>query len=191
MNLSQQAGSAAFTTISGQFNSGYLHIYSGAMPASPETGLSGNTLLVTFRFSANAFPTTVFDPSGYQKGNAAFSANPVTPVASGTASFARALQSDNATVIADFVLAQGWQTSLSVSLSQYIYANNNLYICTTAGTTSSSAPGPNTTGIHVLDGTAYWMYLRSGAPDVLLSTAALSTSTPLTWPYLWLAMPCV
>ena len=79
------------------FNSGYLRLYDGAQPASPDTGISTQNLLATLRFPATAFTsvtagvatagTMVSDP------NATGGANPVT--------WYRAFRSDGTTASSD------------------------------------------------------------------------------------------
>lgn len=76
-------------------NNGYIRIYSGAIPATPETAASG-TLLAELRFNATAF------------GSAAagvITANAITQDSSadntGTAGYYRALQSDGTTALWD------------------------------------------------------------------------------------------
>jgi hypothetical protein len=75
-------------------NNGYLRIYSGTEPATPETALSGNTLLAELRFNATAFGASA---SGVITANAitADTSNDAT----GTATFFRAFKSDGTTVV--------------------------------------------------------------------------------------------
>ena len=191
MNLSQQAGLAALQAVTAKYNSGTLLGYQGLLPATPEASIGSATLLITFNFSANAFPSPLFDANGYYKANASFTANPVLPSANGTISFMRALQSGGSTVIADFTIAQSWAPSLAVLQNQYILANGNSYICTTSGTTASTGSGPSSTGTNIIDGTAHWMYLALGSTDLAVSNAVLSTSVQFSLPFLWQVMPCV
>lgn len=73
-------------------NTGYLRIYSGPRPATPETALSGNTELVTLRFGATAFGAA---SGGSATANAIAQVNAIAP---GTATFARAFRSDGTTL---------------------------------------------------------------------------------------------
>lgn len=76
-------------------NTGYIRIYSGTRPATPETALSGNTLLAELRFGATAFGAAA---------NGVLTANAITAVnaaATGTANWARILQSDGTSVLWD------------------------------------------------------------------------------------------
>lgn len=82
-----------------RLGSGYMQIYTGTQPTSPDAALSGNTLLVTLTFSATAFPTAT--ASG---GVITATANTITSgtaVASGTASFVRFFKSDDSTAVFD------------------------------------------------------------------------------------------
>lgn len=193
MNLSQMAAISALNGMAALYNNATLNIYSGIMPGNPEipVGYQGitNTLLAKFTFAATAFPSPVFDGTGYLKAQASFVTNPVTPAASGTANFARAVAA-NTNVIEDRTAAQPWQASLPVVVGQFIMAGTNTYVCSIAGTTAASGAGPTGNGANIRDGTAYWQFHNSGSPDVLLTSAALSTATPLSLPYFWLAVPC-
>lgn len=77
-----------------QLNSGYLRIYSGTEPATPETALSGNTLLAELRFTSTAFAAA----SSASKTAAAITAD-TDADATGTATFFRAFKSDGTTVV--------------------------------------------------------------------------------------------
>ena len=94
--ISTAAQNAAVDAVKARLNNGYIRLYSGTRPAGPGTALSGNTLLAELRFGATAF--------GASTGGSA-SANAITPDAaadaSGTATFARLLQSDGTTAEAD------------------------------------------------------------------------------------------
>ena len=98
MNLSQSASSAAVAAVGAQCNGGALTFYSGTMPVSPETALSGNTALVAWTFAATAFGTPVFG-SGKETATAAFTSSSASPSASGTVSFARVTQSGGSVVM--------------------------------------------------------------------------------------------
>lgn len=74
-------------------NGGTVQIYSGTQPATPDTALSGNTLLVTLTLNATAFANA-------SAGTA--TANSITSgvaAATGTASFFRAFTTGSAAVI--------------------------------------------------------------------------------------------
>lgn len=95
VNLSDTAANAEANAFAPLCNSGTINIYSGTQPLNANTALSGNTLLATLTFSATAFGA----PSG-----GVLTANPITSgtaVATGTATFARFVESDGSTVICD------------------------------------------------------------------------------------------
>jgi hypothetical protein len=76
-------------------NNGYIRIYSGAQPATPETAASG-TLLAELRFNATAFGAAAAG---------VITANAITDDSSadntGTAGYFRALKSDGTTALYD------------------------------------------------------------------------------------------
>jgi hypothetical protein len=76
------------------FNSGKILIYDGAQPATPETTLSGQNLLVTLTFNTSAFAGAV------DKVATANSITSGTAVFTGTASWCRITKSDD-TVLMD------------------------------------------------------------------------------------------
>ena len=85
------------------FNGGTLTFYSGTIPATPETALSGNTALCTFTFSATAFGAPSLS-GGYESGAGSFTSSSASPSAGGVVSFARAVESNGTTVIADYTV---------------------------------------------------------------------------------------
>jgi hypothetical protein len=76
-------------------NGGFLELYTGTQPATPDTALSGNTLLATLSLSATAFGAS---SSATKTANAITSA---TAAATGTATFFRAYKSDGTTAVID------------------------------------------------------------------------------------------
>lgn len=58
-----------------------------------------------------------------------------------------------------FVPNRLWAPTTAYTVSQYAYTGENLYICTTAGTTSSTRP--TSTGSAVTDGTVTWAFVSS------------------------------
>lgn len=76
-------------------NNGYIRIYTGSIPATPETAASG-TLLAELRFNATAFGAAAAG---------VITANSITQDSSadntGTAGYYRALQSDGTTALWD------------------------------------------------------------------------------------------
>ena len=76
-------------------NSGFMQIYTGTQPATPDAALSGNTLLATLNLNATAFGAA----SGGTKTAGAITSG--TAVATGTATFFRVFKSDDATAVID------------------------------------------------------------------------------------------
>lgn len=124
-DISAAAANAAANAVTALVNGGSLRIYSGTKPATPDTALSGNTLLAQLTFSATAFGSA---------SNGVATANAITDDSSadatGTASFFRAHNSSGTAVFqgtcgtsnADLVLSS---TSISsggtVSVSSLTY----------------------------------------------------------------------
>jgi hypothetical protein len=94
--MSVEARNAALDAQAALFNNGYLRLYSGAQPATPNTAASG-TLLAELRFGATAFPAA--------SGGGPLVANAITDDASadasGTPGYYRCLKSDGVTPIND------------------------------------------------------------------------------------------
>jgi hypothetical protein len=86
---------AAVNAVTALCNSGFVEVYSGTRPATPDAALSGNTLLVTLTFGATAFGGGA---SGVATANAITSG---TAVATNTAAWARVYRSDGSTVVGD------------------------------------------------------------------------------------------
>lgn len=93
--LANASKTAAVQPVGTLCNSGFIEVYSGSRPATPDTALSGNTLLATLTFSATAFPAGA---NGVLTANAITSG---TAVATNTAAWARVYKSDTTTVIGD------------------------------------------------------------------------------------------
>lgn len=83
---------AQMDTLLNVLNSGFIRIYSGTRPATADTALSGNTLLAQLTFGSTAFAAA---SGGAKTANAITS---TTALATGTATFYRAVQSDGTTV---------------------------------------------------------------------------------------------
>jgi hypothetical protein len=92
---SNAAANAEANALATLLNTGYIRIYSGTQPVTVDTALSGNVLLCELRFNATAFGAAA---AGVLTANTIAAAN---PVASGTATFYRALSSDGTTAIYD------------------------------------------------------------------------------------------
>lgn len=76
-------------------NSGFIELYTGTQPATPDTALSGNTLLATLDIGATAFGAA---SAGTATANTVTSG---TAVATGTATFFRCYKSDGTTAVLD------------------------------------------------------------------------------------------
>jgi len=124
--LSDAAAKAAADAVCALCNGGTIQIRSGTQPANANTAASG-TLLVTLTFAATAFA-----PAGATGGQATANAiGSANAVASGTASWFRALKSDGTTAVfdgsvgtsaADLILSTVALTSGgSVSVSSFTY----------------------------------------------------------------------
>lgn len=89
------ARNVELNSLATEFNSGYLRIYSGPQPATPETAASG-TLLAELRFNATAFGAAAAG---------VITANAITADSSadntGTAGWARCLKADGTTALMD------------------------------------------------------------------------------------------
>ena len=96
MNLSDTSAEGEATALATLMNTGTINFYSGTQPVTANTALSGNTLLATCTFA---------DPAWGSPGSGGvMTANPITAgtaVATGTATFARFLESNGTTVVLD------------------------------------------------------------------------------------------
>lgn len=189
MNLSQASAAAALNAVTSLCNGGTLKMYSGAIPTSPETALGAQTLLATWTFSGTAFGSSSF-VSGNEQEAASFAQSSVTPVANGTACFARVLKSDGTTVVGDLIVSAPWVASASVIIGQYVSNSGNLYVCTTAGTTAASG-GPTGTGSAITDGTAVWKYIQAGTGDISWANTSLQTTINANLTSLLFQVPAV
>lgn len=76
-------------------NTGYIRLYTGTQPATADTAIGSQTLLVELRFNATAFGSAA---AGVSTANAITSG---TAVATGTATWFRVLKSDGTTAVFD------------------------------------------------------------------------------------------
>jgi hypothetical protein len=108
--------------VAANLNTGYLNIYSGTKPVTADTGLAGNTLLAAFVLPNPCFGAAV---------TGVITANAITPVsglATLTATFYRAMKSDNTTcewqgdVGAELVLnSSAISTGAQVSVTSWVH----------------------------------------------------------------------
>ena len=103
MNASQSGVGAALAAFCALHNNGSLQFFSGTQPATPETALSGNTLLCTATYSAAAFGAPAFSTPNMEA-VASFTAANFDPVATDVCTFARAYEADGTTVLADYTV---------------------------------------------------------------------------------------
>lgn len=168
MNLAKNTASTQAAALVGTFtNSSILKVYNGTIPATPETAISGQTLLATATLPASA---------AFAQSNGVMTAAAITSPtigATATAQFARWLQQDGTTVIADMYVAAS--SGLSAYANNHLYtagdfmtANGNTYITTTTGTSATTGTGPTLQSPGVKDGTAVFAYV-----DMLLGTTSL------------------
>ena len=129
MNASEVFAATMLNAGDALFNGGALTFYSGTMPSTPETALSGNTPLCSFTFASTAFSNAAF-ASSLETSVATFVSNTASPSSSGVCTFARAVKSDGTTVLADYTVASSGspdimigstsiQTGVSVVLSSF------------------------------------------------------------------------
>jgi hypothetical protein len=94
-------------------NSGYIRIYDGSQPATPETAVSTQTLLAELRFGATAFGSAA---TGVITANSITDDSDVN--ASGTASWFRVLESNGTTVL--------WDGSVGTASADMVLATTSL-----------------------------------------------------------------
>jgi len=82
--------------IGNAMNTGYLRIYDGSQPATADTAIGAQVLLAELRFGADAFPAA---SAGVLTANAITDDSSAN--ATGTAAWARILQSDGTTTMWD------------------------------------------------------------------------------------------
>ncbi|MDA8049423.1 MAG: hypothetical protein M0002_05375 [Rhodospirillales bacterium] len=189
MNVAQKSASTALSALDTLYNSGTLTLYQGAIPATPETAIGTQTALAQFTFANPAFSSPVYT-SLQVVGTASFVSANVTPTASGTACFARAVASTYGTELADYTVGAAWQPATAVMAGQFVINNGNAYYCQTAGTTAASG-GPSGTGTNIVDGTAVWTFYNAGSTDIVISTTSLNTGVPISVTSLTHALPAI
>lgn len=100
MHISNALARVALNALLANASGGFIKIYTGAQPATPDTALSGQTLLVTLNLSAPAFAAA----GGVVGTSGTIAANTIAPgvaVATGTAAWFRMYASDGATALVD------------------------------------------------------------------------------------------
>lgn len=187
MILSVNGATLMMNGILSSYNGGTLKLYNGQY-FGPDQGVS--TELASFTFSGTAFKTPTFSNNVMVAVGNPFVTNPVTPVANGTATYAIASDSSS-NQLEGRLVAMSWARSLAVTQYQFIFANTNVYMCTTAGTTAATGNGPSGTNAFIADGSAVWAWQQSGAPDIQLTNAVLKTTGTVSISQYWLVLPCL
>lgn len=145
-------------------NNGKLRFYAGSIPADAGVALSGQTVLATLSFSATAFGAA---------SNGTAAANSITSdtnaAATGRPSFARILESDSTTVVAQYLAACPWAASTVYAVNDCVVNGGNQYRCTTGGTSAGSG-GPSGTGGSIADNTVVWAYV--GQAEITVTPSA-------------------
>jgi hypothetical protein len=179
MNTAQNTASVALAAAGALSNGGSLVLLNGAMPATPETALSGNTTLATGTYAATAFSAPSYS-GGNMQATATFTAN-VNPAANGGCTFARAYESNGTTTTADYTVGSVWIAANVTAVGQYCTNGGNTYQCTAAGTSAASG-GPTGTGSSITDGTVTWKYIGSGQLfDLLMGNCNVQVGTAVTF----------
>jgi hypothetical protein len=156
--------SRAADAVVARANNGSLRIYGGTPPADANAALSGNTLLAVLPMSATAFAPAA---AGVATANAITADSSAD--ATGRPTFARLLESDGTTVVAQLRCALAWLASTAYSVGDLATNGANTYRCTTAGTSTASG-GPSGTGTGIADGTTVWAF--DGPNEVALTGGA-------------------
>jgi hypothetical protein len=179
MNVSQIMGNQGLEIMNRMFAAAVLTMYSGTMPATPETALSGNTALVAWTFNTTG-PFTSPPTFGSSKMTAAANlvASSVNPTSNGTVVFARCV-----------ITTSAWAVSTAYAYGTIRSNSGNNYLCVGAGTSAGSG-GPTTTVEGITDGTVTWNYIGSttstvlsdytvgtSASDIIVGTTTISVGT--------------
>lgn len=165
MNLAIAPGSLAISGFTNLFNGATLTIYSGSIPATPETAASG-TSLYTFTFAATAF-STLTTTGGYDSLSATFTGSG-TYVAAGTAGYARATMAT----------PSARANTTAYTRGNLVTASSNLYVCIAPGTTSSSST-LTTTNYGIVDGTAAFDYVGASTVTALADYTVGTSGTDI------------
>jgi hypothetical protein len=109
ISIAVNTRNAQLNTYGANFNSGTLVIYSGGVPATADTALSGDTVLVTLPFSSAAFAAA---SAGSMTANAITQTN---AAASGTASFYRVFNSSSVCIEQGLVATSGADLNMNTT----------------------------------------------------------------------------
>jgi len=195
MNLAQISAAQALQNVTNLLDGGTLQFFSGTAgtigPATPESATTG-TLLATFTFANPAFGAASFSSPNEQL-TANFVSSTVTPVASNTVGYARAL-----------INAPAWTASTAFSVGQLVTNSSKIFQCIAAGTSASSG-GPTATTPAITDGTVTWKFImatpatlavadftvNTSSADIIVGSTSLSTGVQVTITSFTLTIPAV
>lgn len=156
--------------------SGFLDIYAGSQPASPDVAISSQTLLATLALNATFAPAAA---GGIVTLNSITNGVGLAAAGGGTnATFFRMRTSGNVAKIDGSVgpsFTGAWTISTAYTIGQRFTANNNVYQCATSGTSAGTGTGPTGTGSGITDGSAVWNYI-GGVGDLSLNNVNIATS---------------
>lgn len=186
MFTTQAIAGSGLQVMNSNYVSASLIFYSGQYPGSPEypTGyVATNTTLATFTISG--FSNAIYSTDGLMVTSGTFYQNPVTPTASGVATFARAEYVPFNQQLSDYLVGMAWEPNLTIVPYQYIVAGSGTYISQNSGVTASAGIGPTGSGTGIQDGTVQWNFAYQGATDIMLTSTLITTGTPLTMPAYW------
>jgi len=65
-----------------------------------------------------------------------------------------------------------WAISTAYAVDDRVTAGGNVYVCTTAGTSSGAGSGPSGTGSGITDGSVVWDYVGAGGATIVVWTAS-------------------
>lgn len=156
--------------------SGFLDIYAGSQPASPDAGIGGATLLATLALNATFAPAAA---GGIVTLNAI--ANGVGLAAAGGGTVATWFRMRTSASVPKVDGSVGpssgglWAQSTAYVLGDRRTANGNVYQCSTAGTSAASGTGPAGTGTAIADGSAAWNFVGA-VGDLSLNNTSIATS---------------
>lgn len=181
MNVAGATSAIMLDAANNLFNKTSLTIYSGTMPTTPETALSGNTALVSWTYPNTAYAATSWTVSASKVSNTSNTLTGGSPTASGTASFGR-------------LTTWAWVTGTVVAANTYTVNASKLYFAATGGTTGATAPTHSTGSTS--DGAVSWLYVGAAncgtthviadytvgtsGTDITLGTTTISTGTTVT-----------
>lgn len=150
----------AFETTTGV--SAVLRIRSGTPPANAGAVRSGTVLM-----TANLPSDWMANASGGSKGLSGTWQDAAAD-ASGLAGHFEIMDSGLTTCHLQGLVSMAWSATTAVVVGHQMHANGNVYRCTVAGTTSSTAPS-HTTGTAT-DGTVTWQFVQAGTDMTIQNT---------------------